>query len=108
LKGFTMVLLAANEPGGTEGFSWEKAGDAGAIEVPPRVAHALLSIPGELFYIVQKEVKKAEEEIKKVEAEVEKVVPKKAATKAAKEETTATDVSEALDAASPTKRRTKE
>ena len=107
-----MVLLAANEPGGTEGFSWEKAGDAGAIEVPPRLAHALLSIPGELFYVVQKEVKKiekeVEEEIKKVEAEVEKVIPKKAPAKAAKEEITSTDVSEALDAASPTKRRTKE
>lgn len=98
-----MVLLAANEPGGTEGFSWEKAGDAGAIEVPTRVAHALLSIPGELFYVVQKEVKKIEKE---VEAEVDKVVPKKAPAKAVKEETTVTaDVSEALDAASPTKRR---
>jgi hypothetical protein len=97
-----MVLLAANEPGGTEGFSWEKAGDAGAIEVPPRVAHALLSIPGELFYIVQKEVKKIETE---VVAEVEKIA-KKAVSKAKEEITiTAEDISEAIDVASSTKRR---
>ena len=97
-----MVLLAANEPGGTEGFSWEKAGDAGAIEVPPRVAHALLSIPGELFYVVQKEVKKIETE---VVAEVEKIA-KKAVSKAKEEiTTTAEDISEAIDVASSTKRR---
>jgi len=97
-----MVLLAANEPGGTEGFSWEKAGDAGAIEVPPRVAHALLSIPGELFYVVQKEVKKIEAE---VVAEVEKVA-KKAISKAKEEITnTSEDISEAIDVASSTKRR---
>ena len=97
-----MVLLAANEPGGTEGFSWEKAGDTGAIEVPPRVAHALLSIPGELFYVVQKEVKKIEAE---VVAEVEKVA-KKAVFKAKEEITnTSEDISEAIDVASSTKRR---
>jgi hypothetical protein len=101
-----MVLLAANEPGGTEGFSWEKTGDAGAIEVPPRVAHALLSIPGELYYVVQKEVKKVE---KIIEDNVEEIIPKKAPAKNAKEEVApAADISEALDAASPTKRKSKE
>jgi len=102
-----MVLLAANQPGGTEGYNWEKAGDEGAIEVPARLAHSLLSIPGELFYTVTKEVKKVE---KAVEAEVEKVeekvAPKKAAPKAAeKSETASEDISEAIEVASPTKRR---
>jgi hypothetical protein len=99
-----MVLLAANEPGGTEGYTWTKTGDAGAIEVPPRLAHALLSIPGELYYVVQKDVKKAEKIVKavetvvaKVEEEVEKVLHIQA------EETPA-----APKAASKSKRTTKE
>jgi len=99
-----MVLLAANEPGGTEGFSWEKTGDAGAIEVPPRVAHALLSIPGELYYVVQKEIKKIEKEIEAEVSKVEKVV-KKTTLKEQKEASVSEDVSEAIDVASPTKRR---
>jgi hypothetical protein len=66
------------------------------------VAHALLSIPGELFYVVQKEVKKIEAE---VVAEVEKVA-KKAVFKAKEEITnTSEDISEAIDVASSTKRR---
>jgi hypothetical protein len=102
-----MVLLAANEPGGTEGFSWEKTGDAGAIEVPPRVAHALLSIPGELYYVVQKEVKKIEKEIEAEVSKVEKVVKKTTLKefKEQKEASVSEDVSEAIDVASPTKRR---
>lgn len=102
-----MVLLAANEPGGTEGFSWEKAGDAGAIEVPPRLAHALLSIPGELFYVVNKEVKKVEKEVEEEISKVEKVVKKTTLKefKEQKETSVSEDVSEAIDVASPTKRR---
>jgi len=102
-KGFIMPLIAAKEPGGTEGYSWEKAGDEGAIEVPVRLAHSLLSIPGELFYQVQKEVKKIE---KVVEEEVEKVAPKKA-IKSPEEDPTSPDITSALDAASTTKRRAK-
>ena len=98
-----MPLIAANEPGGTEGYFWEKAGDEGAIEVPLRLAHSLLSIPGELFYQVQKEVKKIE---KIVEQEVEKVIPKQA-PKSAEEDPTSPDITSALDAASTTKRRAK-
>jgi len=100
-----MVLLAKTEPGGAAGLVWEKAGDEGAIEVNPRLAHELLSIPGELFYVVTKEVKKIETEI---EAEVKKVekVAKKTVSKEPKEETTVSaDVAEALEVASPTKRR---
>lgn len=95
-----MVLLAKNEPGGAANLVWEKAGDEGAIEVHPRLAHELLSLPGELFYVVTKEVKKVE---KAVEAEVEKVV-KKAAPKAT-EEVATNDLGEAVATASPTKRR---
>jgi hypothetical protein len=94
-----MALIAKTEPGGAAGLLWEKAGDEGAIEVHPRLAQELLNIPGELFYVVTNVVKKVEKEI---EVEVEKVVP----TKSAKtEEEPAADISEALDVASPTKRR---
>jgi len=98
-----MPLIAAKEPGGTEGYSWEKAGDEGAIEVPIRLAHSLLSIPGELFYQVKKEVKKIEKTVENVvEKEVEKVAPK-----SAEEDPTSPDITSALDAASTTKRRAK-
>ena len=101
-----MVLIAANEPNGTEGFSWEKAGDAGAIEIPPHVAITLLKIPGDLFYVVNKEVKKVE---KTIEDKAEEITSKKAPAKLAKEEVApAADISEALDVASPTKRKSKE
>jgi hypothetical protein len=102
-----MVLIAANQTSGTEGFSWEKAGDAGAIEVPHHVAIKLLQIPGELFYVVQKEVKKIEKEVEAEVSKVEKVV-KKTTLKEFKEQKEASiseDVSEAIDVASPTKRR---
>jgi hypothetical protein len=98
-----MVLLAKTEPGGAAGLVWEKAGDEGAIEVHPRLANELLAIPGELFYVVKKEVKKVE---KAIEAEVEKIVAKKSPAKAATEEVnTSADLSEAIDTASSTKRR---
>ena len=104
---FEMPLIAAKEPGGTEGYSWEKAGDEGAIEVPIRLAHSLLSIPGELFYQVQKEVKKIEKTVENVvEKEVEKVAPK-VVPKSAEEDPTSPDITSALDAASTTKRRAK-
>lgn len=93
-----MVFLAKTEPGSAEGLTWEKAGAEGAIEVHPRLARELLAIPGELFFLVEKEVKKVEKAIK----------AEKAAPKAAEEEIPSTDISEAIDAASPTKRRTKE
>jgi hypothetical protein len=103
-----MVLLAKNEPGGAEGLVWETAGEEGAIEVHPRLAHSLLAIPGEHFFIVaEKAVKKVEKAVEAVVADVEKVLPKKASTKAAAKEEVApaADVVEALEAASPTKRR---
>ena len=105
-----MVFLAANEPNGTEGFSWEKAGDAGAIEVPPHVAITLLQIPGDLFYVVQKEVKKIEKEVEAEVSKVEKVVKKTTLKefREQKETSISEDVSEALDVASPTKRKSKE
>ena len=96
-----MALVAKTEPGGAAGLVWEKAGDEGAIEVHPRLARELLDIPGELFYIVTSEVKKAEKVVEEVVAEVEKVVKKPSKDKAAA--STSEDVAEALDVASATK-----
>ena len=94
-----MVLLAKRGLGGAAGLVWEKEGDEGAIEVHPRLAQELLSIPGDLFYIVEKVAKSVEEA-------VEKVAPKKAAPKTPEvEERVGDDLSDALETASPTKRR---
>lgn len=96
------VFLAKTEPGSAEGITWEKAGAEGAIEVHPMLAHALLAIPGEHFFIV--EAKKVENEIKKVAKKVEAAV--EAPAKA--DDTPAVDpaeVAEAVKEASPTKRR---
>jgi len=93
-----MVLLAKYETGGAAGLVWEKAGDEGAIEVTPWFAHELLSIPGDLFYVVEKEIKKVEKEVEKV--------TKKATPVVAEMEIIATeDIAEAIATASPTKRR---
>jgi len=101
-----VVLLAKKELGGAAGLVWEKVGAEGAIEVHPRLAHELLSIPGELFFVVEKEVKKIEEEVK---VAVEKAVSKKAAPKPpVVEEKPGDDLSEALEVTSTTKRRSKE
>jgi len=98
-----MTLLAKNEPGGAAGLVWEKAGAEGAIEIHPQLAQELLAIPGKLFFVVEKEIKKIEEEVKE---KVEKAVSKKAAPEApAAEEKVGDDLSDALEATSPTKRR---
>jgi N-acetylglutamate synthase/N-acetylornithine aminotransferase len=108
-KGLIMALIAKTEPGGAAGLVWEKAGDEGAIEVHPRLAQELLNIPGELFYVVvqtaKQVVKDVEKEVTAVEAEVKKAVTKKAAEKPAEEVAPAADIAEAIDTASPTKRR---
>lgn len=100
-----MVLLAKNEPGGAAGLVWEKAGAEGAIEVHPRFAYELLNMPGDLFFIVEQEVKKVE---KAVKAEVEKIedAVKPDAPAAAEADVVATDdIDAAVEVASSTKRR---
>ena len=89
-----MTLVAKKEPGGAAGLVWEKAGAEGAIEVHPNLAQELLDIPGKLFSLVEKEIKKVEEEVKKVEAPAPVV-----------EEKVGDDLPEALSTASTTKRR---
>jgi len=101
-----MVLLAKKELGGAAGYVWDKVGDEGALEIHPRLAQELLSIPGELFYVVEKAVNKVEEVFTEV---VEKAPVKKTAPKApVVEEKVGDDLSDALQTASSTKRRTKE
>jgi hypothetical protein len=76
------MLIASKSVCGVGGYQWEKAGDAGAIEIIEHNAYELMSIPGGNFYSVEG-----------AEAEVEAKVPLQ------EDETTADDVTEAIEAA---------
>lgn len=89
-----MVFLAKIEPGSAAGLNWEKAGEEGAIDVHPRLAYELLSIPGEHFFVTEKSASKS--------TVAKKVAPKE---EVLKEEVVSNDLNEAVQAASPTKRR---
>lgn len=82
------MLIASKSVCGVGGYQWEKAGDAGAIEIIEHNAYELMSIPGGNFYSVE-----GVEAPKKAEAEVEAKVPLQ------EDETTADDVTEAIEAA---------
>ena len=49
-----MTLIAAKEPCGASGYTWETAGEEGAQEVDFRTAYDLLNFPGEVFFAVTK------------------------------------------------------
>jgi hypothetical protein len=90
------VLLAKKSKGGVGKYSWEKTGPEGAIEVDSKFAYELLSIAGNDYTIVKPEdVKPAPKPEPKVEAKVEV------------EETSVNELSDAIEVASPTKRRAK-
>ena len=94
-----MILLAKVEPGSAAGLVWEKAGAEGALEVHPFLARELLAIPGDHFFIVDKPAEKA--------APAKKAAPKAEKVEAKAEDTPAieNEIEEAVEAASPTKKR---
>jgi hypothetical protein len=64
------VFLAKTEVNGETtiaGVAWTKAGAEGAQEVHPRLAHELMLISGDHFFVVEAPAKKAKAEEPKVE-----------------------------------------
>jgi hypothetical protein len=60
-----MALVAIKDLrfGGMGGIVWEKTGDEGAIELDQRIADALVALPCEQFFIVNKSSAKAKKEV---------------------------------------------
>ena len=91
------ALIARNFAGGIGQYVWDKTGPEGAIEVPMPLAAELLQIDAEDFFVV---------EAAKPVAKAEKKAAPKAEEVEVKDEPVA-DLTDALEAASPTKRRAK-